>query len=1492
MKYPLTHPQKRIWYIQKIHAHSPLHNIGGCLKIYGHIHIQHLQKAIQAVISRNEALHLRFAEEDGQAYQYVEVNREEEVEFIDFRKYENPVDEKERWIHDVFQRSFSIESGNLSYFGIYQVSDKEYGLVVSIHHIISDGWSMSLIQKQICDLYSFYSKEEGKPEISPSYAYTDYIAKEQAYFKSDRFLKNRSFWNDKFKDLPEAFLYKSFTDLEASRKTFAVEPDLTAQIRNFLDIHKISLNTFYLAVMYLYLYKITNQSDLVLGTPILNRTDKKDKNTVGMYTSTMPLRMKLNPDHTIDQFLKDLSLELRKCLANQRYPYDMLISDLELNKKGFDSLFKIAVNYYNTQFLSHIDGIPVDVTEYNSGHQNYSLQLVVNEWSHEQISLHFDYKKSEYRDEEIEAMHQIVLNMIHQLVSEANLYIRDLRIVDDQEYHYKIVELNKTDQKYPDHIRIHELFEKQALQTPEEIALIHDEHSMTYHELNAKAEKVANFLRKQGMNEGKFVGICATHSFELVIGILGILKSDAAYVPIDPTYPITRVEYMLKDSEASILLSNIALSEELHYEGEIYDLRDSDIYLTKNIDDHGSVGSAESLAYLIYTSGSTGQPKGVMIEHRNLVNYIWWASQAYIKEKEVFALYSSISFDLTVTSIFTPLITGNQIQIYHDEQSSFILEKVLADNRTTVLKLTPAHLTLLKDMEHENRSLRRIIVGGDNLKVSTAKGVLKNFNQQVEIYNEYGPTEATVGCMIYQFDLDRDIDASVPIGLPIDNTQIYILDKFLSPVANGMEGEIYISGSGVARGYYHRSDLTNEKFVPNPFLPGATMYKTGDIATYLPDGNIMYIGRMDHQVKLRGYRIELGEIEKYLIDHPLVQDAHVMIRETEQGDKVFYAYYVSTSEQESTELKNWLVDRVPRYMIPNQFIWLEAIPLTINGKVNVAELPIDVNRPKNVIEYRDEKEKELVFVMKEVLGIDQISMNDSYFQLGGDSIKAIQIVSKLKSRQFELNVKEILEKEYIEEIALTMKELKKGVEINQSPIEGLIERSPIWEWFFLQDFQESHHFHQSILLECVKLLTKEHLQKAVDQLITHHDLLRVNVHPDSQEVYFEERYLTPGCSPVLEYDLSDLSIEEQNEKIKEIGNTVKSSFDITNQVLFRGVLFRLGGNKQYLLLTAHHLVVDGVSWRVIVEDLTTLIEQLQNEEALILPFKTHSYQTWSAQLKDYAKELTLKETEYWEDVQKVHFSLPNHLQNGDDSVGSSHVIQGTLKEADLQQFTQQLYEIYGLELHEGLILSLVFTIYEMTQSKEIVIELEGHGREPISPDLDISRTVGWFTSMYPALFKMGPESMDYNIKSVKEQLRNIPNKGFHYGLLKHLLNKWTGTKKSGIRFNYLGHMDHILRGDFFKLSSLDTGNDVGDQNHLTAELDLNAMVVANQLHLSIHYSKNCFQEETIQTFLSTYFEKIQEINQICLSKGEKEYTPSDFQAEEDISIDDLESLFE
>lgn len=1485
--YKLTHPQKRIWYIDKINTNSPLHNIGGCLSIFETINVGVMKETINLIIKNNEGLRIRVSEKENEPFQYIKDFENEDIDFLDFSNYENPKKEHKIWSNELFQKCFNLEDSKLYYFAIYKISEKEYGILLNIHHIISDGWSITLIQKQVCDMYRKLMNKEDAYMINSSYL--GFITDEEAYLDSERFIKNKNFWKDKFLDVSEEFLYKTSNSLEGKRKCFNLDEELSNKIKKFVDDKKCSLNTFFIATLLIYINKVTYKNDLVIGTPVFNRTTKDQKNMVGMFTSTVPFRFKLDTGLKIEDLIKLVNRELKLCFLNQKYPYDLLIKDLELGKKGYDSLFKMCVNYYNSKYDNHINEIDVEVKEYYCGNQSYSLQLTVKEWEENNIKLNFDYKTLEYSDNQIKTMYEAMINIVNQIVTDENIVVNDLKLINKEESNYKIYDLNSTTSYYPQKT-VCELFEEQVIKTPNKVALEFKEKILTYKELNEKSNQLANHLREKGIDNKSIVAIMETHSIELMISIFAVMKAGAAYLPIDPNYPKKRINYMLEDSKSNVLLTNFKITDEIKFKGNIININDENMqeYSKNNLPKFNSLND---LVYIIYTSGSTGKPKGVMIEHQGLTNYIWWAKKMYLKnEEEAMALYSSISFDLTVTSIFTPLISGNKIVIYDNDETEFVLYKVLRENKTTVLKLTPAHLTLLKDMDNTESNIKRFIVGGEDLKVNLAKEVYNSFGKIIEIYNEYGPTETVVGCMIYKYDEEKDKGVSVPIGHPADNMQIYILDNELNSVSTGLVGELYISGDGVARGYLNREELTHERFIENPFIKGKRMYKTGDTARYLENGATEYVGRIDNQVKIRGHRIELGEIERYLIENECVKDAVVVYKEDLSENKFLNAYLVAKKKITDVQLKEWLLKFLPKYMIPTNFIFMEKLPLTLNGKVNYDLLPEPEPVEREFIKYETLAEKELVKAMEEILGIENISMNDNYYQLGGDSIKAIQIASKLKNVGLNIKVKDILAHDSIEETAAIIEEDGVIRSISQDKSEGIAKRIPIVEWFFNQKFSNESFYNQHVLLEYKERLDINKVIIAVNKLTEHHDALRINYDRRSNELYYNNKKFNEMYA-FKYFNLSQYSYDKQCKNIKKIIDETNSSINIENSSLFNVVMMDLEDDRQALLFTAHHLIVDGVSWRVILDDFITVLKQLDEGSEIRLPLKTHSYKDWAEALRTYSRNDFSKEVDYWNSILNKEINYNVDWNNEEDIVETSNILSKEIDEETLSSLIQKVDQIYNIDLNEVLIIGLVLTLNKLTNKDDIIVELERHGREAINDYVDVSRTVGWFTSMYPAYFSIEHEDIEDNIKSLKEQFRNIPNKGFNYSILKFLNKELKGKETKYVRFNYLGDFDNIIDKEKLDISDIEFGLNSDNKNSLTALIEIGAIIINKKLKVTAEYSKKRFNDETIEKFIEDYTETLKLILDKCSNKDFKEFTPSDFDAA-DISQGDLDALFD
>ena len=1489
MLYPLTHPQKRIWYIEKIYPNTPVYILGGPSIINGPIDIHLFDRVINIFIKKNDGLRLQFIEQNGEVMQYISEFKNQRIDFFDFSKYDYPDAEFEKWAEDEIKTPFIIEKSRLYYFALYKISENRFGIYVKFHHAISDGWSIEIASQSIMGIYMMLLKGEDVNE-DVEYSYLEYIENEHKYLLSERYIKNKSYWMEKYRDLPGCLDSNSSEENSGNRVVYTLENELSDSVRNFTTEKKLSLNTYFIVAYLIYVYLSSQKEDIIIGTPVLNRSGKREKNIFGMFTSTMPCRIKIDTEDTISKIFEKVNSELKECYFNQKYPYDLLVQDINLKKQGYDSLFQVCINYYNTKLHKELDGYSTENVEMYNGYQMYALQLIIKDWSDKgNITLTFDYKVNEYSSRQIYQIYDCIINISKQLLSAYDQKISIINILSNDKIDKQINKFNSTKALYPNNKNIYQLFQEQAEKTPNNIAVCFENSQITYTELNEKANQLARKLRNRKVKPNTIVGLMVTHSIEAVIGILAIIKSGGAYLPIDPEYPIDRIEYMLEDSQSKLILTNCLDNQMFSFNGEIIDLNDKELYSGES-SNLTLVNKSEDLVYVIYTSGSTGKPKGVMIEHKGLVNYIWWAKSMYIKNvNDSFAFYSSLSFDLTVTSIFTPLIGGNSIIIYKDDGEEYVLYRIVKENKATIVKLTPSHLSLLKDLNNKNSSIKRFIVGGEDLKVRLASDIHSSFGGDIEIYNEYGPTETVVGCMIYKYNYEKDRRVSVPIGKPSDNVQIYILDKNLKPLPEGSIGELYISGDGVARGYLNRPDLTRERFIQNPYIIGERMYKTGDLAIFLENEEIEYIGRSDHQVKIRGYRIELGEIEKRILEHKFVTNTVVIDREDVNGGKYLCAYIVTLGEFSTKELRKSLLEHLPEYMVPSHYVTIKDIPLTQNGKVNRSLLPLPEENKNEASEYvppRNDKERVLIAVLEEILKKSNLGVNCNFFYNGGDSIKAIQIAGKLNEKGFKIKVRDILSHPVAEDMALC---LEYGNLIHDdAPIKGTFRPTPIISWFLAQNFENINHYNQSVLLDLKHEISVVELTSIMNELVKCHDSLRLNYDKQTNEIFYNEVYLTKA-NTVDFYDLSGLTNIEQDLNMVQLGKIVKSSFDIENNILIKACIFDLGERGRKILLTAHHLIIDGVSWRILLEDFATIFNQIKSGIGIVELLKTHSMQKWASQLEKYAGNTPEDEMTYWKRILEQDFEYPQDYRTENDRLDRCVTLTGFLDENETHQLIDGANHAYNTKAEELMIAALYLTIRNSVNKEELVIELEGHGREDIFEDIDVSRTIGWFTSIYPVLLCQGGTELSEIIKAVKEQIRNIPNKGFGFGVLKYYSELFTSNKSKHVRFNYLGDSDNISQNDLFEISDDNLGNDSSDNNHMTCLLDINAMIINKKLKISITYSSNKFINETMETFLKTLFDTLRKIINFCSSREYKEYTPSDFDML-NLAVDDLDNI--
>jgi amino acid adenylation domain-containing protein/non-ribosomal peptide synthase protein (TIGR01720 family) len=1495
--YSLSSAQKRIFTLSNMEECSTAYNMPQAILIEGSLDIEKFKKSFDLLIKRHESLRTAFCTANGQPVQKIVEDINFDIKIInsweeDFLiKYTEDNMSFSENIINKYITPFDLRKAPLLRVVLIKQENEKHIMILDMHHIISDGTSMGVFIK---DLMCIYNGMELEPlQIQ----YKDYAIWHNEKLESKEIDIQKGYWLDKFKEevpvlnLPTDYSRPAVQDFSGNTIKFNIDEVLTKKLKHLGNKTGSSLYMVLLSTYNVLLSKYSGEEDIVVGTVAAGRTHIDAEDIIGMFVNTLVMRSYPKGDKPYSELLMEVKEECLKSFEYQDYQFEQLVSELEITRDLsrnplFDTMFVMENMELPEMNLGGTHFKPLD---YTNNISKFDLTLFAMECDNE---LHFSYEYSTrlFKEETILRAAAHYINILEQITSNIEVKICDINILNKAEKETLLVNFNNTYAEYPKHKTIQELFEMQVEKTPDKVAVIYENHRLTYRELNEKANKLAFTLREKGICRDDRVAILTERNCNTVAAILGVLKSGGAYIPIDSGYPEDRIQYILEDSRAKVLLTQHNIKDKAKIDIETLCLEDEHIYSTHK-GNLNIINTPKDLTYIIYTSGSTGKPKGVMVEQQGLVNYIYWAVKSYVKNEEaVFPLFTTISFDLTVTSIFTPLVSGNTIIIYNDDEKLMSIEKVITENKCTVVKLTPAHLKLIKSLDNSKSNIKRFIVGGEELETELAKEIHNSFNGKIEICNEYGPTETVVGCMIHVYDINKDVKKGVPIGVPSDNVKIYVLDKYLKPTALNVPGEMYISGDGVARGYINRDELTKERFIESPFEKGERIYRTGDLARWIDDGTMEYFGRIDDQVKIRGFRIEIGEIQNQLLKHKHIKDAVVLVKVRENGDKYLCAYFVSDEELTVSQLRIHLSINLPEYMVPSYFIQIDKMPLTHNGKVNKKALPepdeYTLCTGEEYVAATTEDTNIMAEIWAEVLGLEKVGINDNYFALGGDSIKAIQIVSKLRDEGININVKDILVYQTIDKLSSNVDSSIKGKEHYQGIVEGNLSLTPIQHWFMNQNFSNASYYNQSLLLRFKKSANIEILEKAFKKLISHHDALRLNYNSIENKMFFNNDLINSDF--VIEtFDVSTLKEEEQLKEIQSFGTRLKGSLNINSGVLIKAAIIKRE-KDELLLITAHHLLVDGVSWRIVLEDLVNIYGALENGEKINIPLKTSSLVDWNDTLMEYSNNHELlSEKELWTQMEYDDFKLPVDFEE-QGAQQYKHMVKGQLTEETTAGLLTNANKPYNTQINYLLITALYKTVAQWISKKRITIEMEGHGRN--IEDTDLSRTVGWFTAMYPVSLEVTSDCIGENIKEIKEQMMKIPNNGVGYGILKYVSEENYDSQASEIRFNYLGQFDKEVDNELFSISNIYTGEESDASNSMTTKIDINCMVVNGVFTIEIGFNRNQYKIETLENFMDNYLLNLKAIAQHTLGENKVHYTPSDFKGCK-LQQRDIDNLF-
>jgi amino acid adenylation domain-containing protein/non-ribosomal peptide synthase protein (TIGR01720 family) len=1522
---PLSYAQQRLWFLDQFEPNSASYNIPFGLRLVGTVNVGALEQSLIEIIHRHEVLRTNFITVDGQATQIIETQPNWSVTVVDLQHL--ALTEQEIAAQKLVQQK-AFEPFDLAYDALIRatlivLSQTEQWLLVCMHHVVSDGWSIGVFVQELQALYNAYSQGQPSPLLPLPIQYADFAIWQRQWLVGEVLQSQLSYWQEQlanaptFLPLPTDRLRPAVQTFNGAYLEFALSVELTEQLTKLSQQQGVTLFMTLLAAYNTLLYRYTGQTDILVGTPIANRDRTEIEGLIGFFVNTLVMRTDLSENPSFNELLPRIREVALSAYAHQDLPFEMLVEALQPERDlSHTPLFQVMFVLNNAPKSEiELTGLSVSDLPIESAIAKFDLTLSMENTSTGLVG-GWEYNTDLFDSSTIERMTGHFMTLLESIVANPSERISQLPILTASEQQQLLVEWNDTSVDYPQDKCIHQLFEEQVQRTPDAVAVVFENQQLTYQELNCRANQLAHYLRSLGVGADVLVGICVERSLEMVVGLLGILKAGGAYVPLDPEYPQDRLSFMLADAQVSVLLTQQHLVESLpQHQARVVHLDKDWVAIAKSSQNNPIAQvQASNVAYVIYTSGSTGQPKGVILSHSNLCNHTFWMQATFpLTKKDKVLQKTPFGFDASVWEFYAPLLAGGQLLIAEPggHTDSAYLLRLIAQKQVTTVQLVPSLLQMLLEQGgiETCHSLKHVFCGGEVLPITLQESLLSKLD--VNLHNLYGPTEACIDATFW--NCQREIYPQVvPIGRPIFNTQIYILDQNLQPVPIGVPGELHIGGAGLAKGYLNRPELTQERFIPNPFnnskfkiqkltlseAEGSKLYKTGDLARYLPDGNIEYLGRIDNQVKIRGFRIELGEIEAALSQHSDVQTSVVIIREDIPGNKRLVAYIVPQQHITPTVsvLRSFLKEKLPDYMVPSAIVILKSLPLSSNGKIDRRALPEPEARTgieNSLVAPRTPIEEKLAQIWEQVLRVEQIGIHDNFFELGGDSILSIQIISRAKVAGIELTVKQLFANKTIAQLA-TVAGTTKSLSIEQGLVTGTLPLTPIQHWFFEQKLPEKHHFNQSFLLTVPSDINLEILEKVWQQLLKHHDALRLRF--TQIDTVWQQIHAAPSDNITIpRFDLSTVPEIEIETVIKTTANELQASLNLSEN-LVQVAFFWLGIDKKaQLLILIHHLVVDGVSWRILLEDLQTAYHQLSQGKKIQLPAKTTSFKDWARQLTEYAQSEVLKsELDYWLSLSyDAVDSIPVDYTQGINTTASARTVTVSLDKAETLSLLQDVPKAYKTQINDILLTALVLVLSGWTNSDSVLFNLEGHGREEIVDGVDLSRTVGWFTTIFPVVVELGMiDDLGTALKSVKEQLRVIPNKGIGYGLLRYLnidaeinaqLEKITQAE---ISFNYLGQFAQVMNtSSLMQIAHESSGNSESLQGQRHYLLDINAIVINEQLQVDWTYSSNIHQHETIKNIAQEFVETLQDIIAHCLSPENTGYTPTDFPL---IQLDQLE----
>ena len=1511
---PLSYAQQRLWFLDQLEPGSAVYNLPIALRLTGVLDVTAWEKSLEEIVRRHEILRTIFPAQDGRPVQVVVPALPLTLPVVDLRVL--PEASREAAVQQrataESRQSFDLAQGPLWRVKLLRLADQAHVFLLNIHHMVFDGWSFDVFLRELTALYTAFST--GKPAPLPvlPLQYSDFALWQRRWLQGAMLEAELTYWQQQLDGhlpvlaLPTDRPRPPLQSFRGACQSLVLSAPLTEALKALSRQEGVTLFMTLLTAFKTLLYRYTGQEDLLIGTPIAGRTRVETEALIGCFVNTLGLRTNLGGKPRFRELLGQVRKVALDAYDHQALPFEQLVDALRLTRSPSHApLVQVMFALQNAPpTVRTIPGLTLDRMAVEQGTAKFDLTLSMRD-TEQGLQGTLEYALDLFDQATIARMLGHFQTLLEGVVAHPEHRLTDLPLLTEAELHHIRMAWHDTTADYPQDTCLHGLFEAWAERTPDAVAVVCNAQQLTYSALNRRANQLAHHLRALGVGPEVCVGLCMERSVELVVGLLGILKAGGAYIPLDPAYPRERLAFMLADTQASVLVTQRQMGTDLpaHTPHLVYLDTDWEHIAPQSEANPASGVTPENLAYVMYTSGSTGTPKGVMLEQRQVLAFLYGFE--HVAPGGVGCTGTAVcpcGFDVSVWEYFSMLCFGGTLHIIVPDILMNLQQfgRYLLDHRITSAYIPPALLSELAshlEQQPAQMALDRLLVGTEPIKQALLQR-FRNLSADMRIVNGYGPTETTVCATLLPFCTATEPDRRTPIGTGIRGYEVYLVDANRQLVPIGLPGELHIGGVGVARGYLNHPELSAEKFIPHPFRdrPGTRLYKTGDLARYLADGNLEFLGRLDQQVKIRGFRVEPGEVEAVLAGLPGVRESVVVAREDQPGAKRLVAYVVpnpSSQGRSSREfilyVRRVLTEKLPDYMIPSAFVMLETLPMTPNGKVDRQSLPApDMGRVQAAgafVAPRTTAERILADIWADVLRLERVGMHDNFFALGGDSILSIQIIARAHQTGLRLTPKQLFQHQTIAELA-TVAGITPSIQAEQGLVLGPVPCTPIQQWFFEQDMPDPHHWNQALLLEVRHTLDVSALEQAVQHLLVHHDMLRARFRREADG--WQQAIIAPEAfSLCMRVDLSTLSEEQQGREMAQTAAQLQASLNLAQGPLLRVALFDCGPHRPAcLLVVIHHLVVDSVSWRIVLADLQMAYQQRSAGQMIRLPPKTTSFKHWAERLTAYAPSAELRqELTYWLAVPCAQVGrLPVDYPGDANTVAWARTVSVSLSTAETRALLQEVPKAYQLQINDVLLTALAQTLARWTGERTLLLDLEGHGREEGVDGVDLSRTVGWFTTLFPVFLQLEHTyTPAAALKSVKEQLRRIPRRGFGYGVLRYLsqdtevIEALRSLPPAEVCFNYLGRGDQLRPGPLFSGPLREaSGPHRSKRGRRCYLLEVNSRLTGGQLQCDWTYSERTHRRDTVAGLARSFIEALRILIRHCQSPEAGGYTPSDF----------------